>query len=136
MHVALDWNARCAETSPLEAFRRHWPYQAQSPNVKKTKWFANSSTSRELISMRRWIFVSIDGMFHNLGRTMHGGRSLRPHGQQRGRDAGLHAWHLHAVSVLTRENLVAQRYGDYYPVLGTRCEVCEFRENLSKALYC
>ena len=33
--------------------------------------------------------------------------------------------------VLTRGNLVAQRYGDGYQVLGTRREVWEFREDLS-----
>ena len=34
--------------------------------------------------------------------------------------------------VLTRGNLVAQRYGDDNPVLGTRREVREFREGLPK----
>ena len=34
--------------------RCHWPFLVRSPNVKKTNCFVNSSTSRKLISMRRW----------------------------------------------------------------------------------
>ena len=43
-----------------------------------------------------------------------------------------------SLCVLNRGNFVAQRYEDDYPVLGTRGEVREFREDMSKHLrtYC
>ena len=85
--------------------------------------------------IERLIFGSIDGMVHKRGRTMYG---LQDAGSAFDRTSGsvpknwLQAWHFGTHCVLTRGNLVAQRYGDDYPVLGTRHEMRESREDLSK----
>ena len=65
--------------------------------------FLDISRARFHAPIERLFFVSIRGMVHKLGWTIYGlhdaGSAFDRMSGQRGKEAGLQAWHLHALRV-------------------------------------
>ena len=126
-----DWNARFAETPPLETFRPQMSLAMSGDREDDDLVceFLDSSRTHVLAPIVRSIVVSIGGMVHKLGQTTFGlqdaaaaiGRTSCSVAKTLGCNLGTFT---HCV--WTSWNLVAKRYGDDSPVLGTRREVREF----------
>ncbi len=134
------WAATFAETPPLEAFRLQMSMamtgeRPANEDDELVVGLLDISWAHFHSELGRVVFIKIGDKVYRLRRAMYGLKDANAAFDKMSAKAALAmgcniGTFTHCV--LRRGTLTAQRHGDDYPVLGTRREVKQFTEDLSK----